>query len=142
MEMKYSSLDVGRCALQMAMTETREKENVLKKELRAKGVYAVAVDVGGEFSKVIPQIMERAVVAAEREGLVSETHVGGGVVAGATHSAIGQISPSASGFNLGGKVGIARWGEHLCVAIYAGVGVLNLNEICVGLSHRTIGRDM
>ena len=42
------------------------------------------------------------------------------------------------GFNVGGKIGIARCGEHLCVAIYMAVGVLNLNELCVGLAHRSL----
>ena len=47
----------------------------------------------------------------------------------------------AVGFNVGGKIGLARSGEHLCVAIYMGVGVLNLNEMCVGLAHRSLASD-
>ncbi|MCQ2362254.1 MAG: HutP family protein [Acidaminococcaceae bacterium] len=140
--MDYLSLDIGRAALQIAMSKTREEENKIKKDLLAKGLRTAAVDFGGEFIDVIPKITERAVVAAQREGLVSESHVGAGAVSGATHTAIGQISNLATGFNIGGKIGIARWDEHLCVAIYAGVGVLNLNEICVGLSHRTLSKDM
>lgn len=45
-----------------------------------------------------------------------------------------------SSADAGGKIGVARYGEHLCVAIYMGVGVLNLNELCVGLAHRSICR--
>lgn len=140
--MDYLSLDIGRAALQIAMSKNREEENKIKKELSEKGLRITAVDFGGEFIEVIPKITERAVVAAQREGLVSESHVGAGVVSGATHAAVGQISTLATGFNIGGKIGIARWEEHLCVAIYAGVGVLNLNEICVGLSHRTLSKDI
>jgi len=140
--MKFESTDIGRAALSMAMSETREKENTLKEELKREDIKAVAVNFGGAFSETIPKILERAVVAAQREGLVSETHVGAGVVAGATHSAVCQISPNAAGFNIGGKIGIARHGEHLCVAIYATVGVLNLNELCVGMSHRTLSTDI
>lgn len=136
--MEYTSLDVGRAALKIAMTKTRKEETALKKEFLQDGIRTTAVDIGGEFSTVIPKILERAVVAAQRENLVSESHVGAGAVSGATHTAIGQISNWANGFNMGGKIGIARFGEHLCVAIFAGVGVLNLNEICVGLSHRTL----
>ena len=44
----------------------------------------------------------------------------------------------AIGFNVGGKIGVARCGEHLCVAIVMGVGVLNLNELCVGVGHRSV----
>ena len=46
----------------------------------------------------------------------------------------------AIGFNVGGKIGIARFDEHLCVAIFMGVGVLNLNELCVGLAHRSLDK--
>jgi len=70
--------------------------------------------------------------------LVPSTHVGEGAVAGASRAALEQISPMAIGLNVGGKIGIARHGEHLCVAIYAGVGVLNLNEVSVGLAHRSL----
>ena len=139
--MEHQSGDVARAALEMALTETREKETELKKVLRSRDIRAAAVDIGGNFLDSIPTIMERAVVAAEREGLVTSSHVGSGVVAGATHSAIGQISDAATGFNIGGKVGIARCGEHLCVAIFAAVGILNLDETCIGLSHRTLGLE-
>ena len=64
--------------------------------------------------------------------------LGEGAVAGATHEALEQVVKKATGFNVGGKIGIARSGEHLCVAIYLGVGVLNLNEIAVGLAHRSL----
>ena len=55
--------------------------------------------------------------------------------------ALEQVKNKAVGFNVGGKIGIARCGEHLCVAIYMGVGVLNLNEMCVGLAHRSLASD-
>ena len=55
--------------------------------------------------------------------------------------ALEQVKVKAFGFNVGGKIGIARAGEHLCVAIYMGVGVLNLNELCVGLAHRSLASD-
>ena len=60
---------------------------------------------------------------------------------GAAHEALEQVKVKAFGFNVGGKIGIARAGEHLCVAIYMGVGVLNLNELCVGLAHRSLASD-
>ena len=67
--------------------------------------------------------------------------MGAGAVAGAAHEALEQVKIKAFGFNVGGKIGIARAGEHLCVAIYMGVGVLNLNELCVGLAHRSLASD-
>jgi hypothetical protein len=44
----------------------------------------------------------------------------------------------ALGLNVGGKIGIARWGEHISVAMFFGVGFLNLNEVVIGLGHRSI----
>lgn len=133
-----SSIDVGRAALRVALTETRAEEQFVKDKLKAEGIRATAVDFGGEFIPSIKKIMERAVVAAQRQGLVSETHVGAGAVAGATHGALEQVKNKAIGFNVGGKIGIARCGEHVCVAIFMGVGVLNLNELCIGFGHRSL----
>ena len=59
-------------------------------------------------------------------------------MAGAVRAALGQISAQAVGLSVGGKIGVARHGEHLCVAIYLGIGVLNLNEVAVGLAHRSL----
>ena len=137
-ETKYSSLDIGRAALKIAVTASRDEENDVKSRLAKQDITATAVDFGGEFIHSIVKIVERAVVAAQRQGLVPDNHVGAGAVAGAASAALEQVKNKAMGFNVGGKIGIARYGEHLCVAIYMGVGVLNLNEMCVGLAHRSI----
>ena len=136
-----SSVEIGRAALSIAITASRADENLTKDMLLAKGIKATAVDFGGEFITSIVKIVERAVVAAERQGLVTSTHVGAGAVAGAAHEALEQVKVKAIGFNVGGKIGIARCGEHLCVAIFMGVGVLNLNEMCVGMAHRSLASD-
>lgn len=135
---KYSSLDIGRAALKIAVTASRTEEAEVKQFLAHEGIAATAVDFGGEFVSSIVKIIERAVVAAQRQGLVPDNHIGSGAVAGAASAALEQVKIKAIGFNVGGKIGIARYGEHLCVAIYMGVGVLNLNELCVGLAHRSI----
>ena len=134
----FTSVDIGRAALKIAVTATRTEEQQVKAELAAKGIRSTAVDFGGEFVSSITKIIERAVVAAERQGIVKETHVGAGAVAGAAQEALEQMKLKALGFNVGGKIGIARQGEHLCVAIYMAVGVLYLNELCVGLAHRSL----
>lgn len=136
-----SSVEVGRAALRLALTVSRAEENAMKEVLQQQGFRCTAVDFGGEFIHSIVKIVERAVVAAQRQGLVTESHVGAGAVAGAAHEALEQMKAKAMGFNVGGKIGIARYGEHLCVAIYMGVGVLNLNEMCVGLAHRSLAGD-
>ncbi len=137
----FNSVDIGRAALRIALTATRQEELQVKDIMGRQGIRTTAVDFGGEFMPSVVKIIERAVVAAQRQGLVSETHVGAGAVAGAAHAAIEQVMRKAAGFNVGGKIGLARCGEHLCVAIFMGVGVLNLNEMCVGLAHRSLASD-
>ena len=83
-----------------------------------------------------------AIVAAQRQKVISDTHVGDGSVVGAMESAIEQVKPMAIGMNVGGKIGIARWNEHLCVAIFVGVGVLHFNEVTVGMAHRVLRNDL
>ena len=49
-----------------------------------------------------------------------------------------QISLKANGLNVGGKIGIARQGEHISVCIFLSIGLLHLNEVVIGLGHRAI----
>ncbi|WP_188396607.1 HutP family protein [Sporomusa sp. GT1] len=135
---EITSIDVGRAALRMAISETRQDEHDTRQLLAKRNLQTVAVDFGGEFIPSVKKIIERAVVAAQRQNLVPGNHVGEGAVAGAVHAALEQVSAKAVGLNVGGKIGIARHGEHLCVAVYFGVGVLNLNEVAIGLAHRSL----
>lgn len=136
--MDYSSIAIGRAALQLAITETRQEEQILRRELQEKGIRSVAVDFGGQFIPSISKIIEHAVVAAQRQGVVADNHVGEGALIGATQEALEQLKRKATGLNVGGKVGIARHKEHLSVAIYVGVGILHLNEIAVAVAHRSL----
>lgn len=133
-----TSIDVGRAALRMAISETRQDEHETRQLLAKQSIYTAAVDFGGEYVPSVKKIIERAVVAAQRQNLVPSNHIGEGAVAGAVRDALEQIASKAVGLNVGGKIGIARYGEHLCVAVYFGVGVLNLNEVAVGLAHRSL----
>lgn len=132
------SRDVGRAALMMSMTRSRDEERELKALFQAEGILAAAVDYGGEFVSSVMRIVERTVVAAKREGLIADTHVDEGAAMGAAREAISQISQKALGLNVGGKIGVARAGEHIAVAMFFGVGLVHLNEICVGLGHRAV----
>lgn len=123
------------------MSETREEEAELKEMFAGQGIKAGAVDYGGEYVSAVKKIVERAVVAAKREGVIRETHSEEGAVAGATREALSQIMPKAIGLNIGGKIGIARFGEHLSVAVFFGVGLLHLDEVAVGLGHRATPND-
>ncbi len=135
---EITSIAVGRAALRMAISESRQEEQDTRHIFAKQNIQTVAVDFGGEFITSVKKIIERAVVAAQRQNLVPSNHIGEGAVAGAVHAALEQIVPKALGLNVGGKIGIARHGEHICVAVYFGVGVLNLNEVAVGLAHRSL----
>jgi hypothetical protein len=130
---------VATAALRMALTSSRQEEGLLKKSLlEEQGVKAVAVDYGGEFISSVGKIVERAVVAAKREGVIKDTHADEGAVAGAAREAIAQIMPKALGLNVGGKIGIAHHCDHVSVAIFMGIGLLHLDEVAVGLGHRAV----
>ena len=105
---------------------------------RVQGVRVAAADFGGEFISSISKIIERSVVAAKREGLIESTHAEEGAIAGAAREAVSQIMNKAIGLNVGGKIGIARFEDHIGVCVYFGIGLLHLNEIAIGLGHRVI----
>lgn len=132
------SRDVTRAALMMAISHNREEEKKQRADWALLGVQATAVDYGGDFVPSVMRIVERAVVAAKREGLISDTYHEEGAVAGAAHEAITQIMGKALGLNVGGKIGIARYGVHVAVVLFMGVGLVHLNEVCIGLGHRVI----
>ena len=83
-----NSIEIGRAALRIALTSSRVEETKVKERLAEHGIRSTAVDFGGEFIPSIVKIVERAVVAAQRQGLVTESHVGAGAVAGAAHEAL------------------------------------------------------
>lgn len=127
-----------RAAAMMAMTETREQENKLKLKLAHEGIRSAAVDFGGEFTTAVQKVLERTVVAAKREGIISDEHAEEGAVAGAAHEAVQQLINKCVGLNLGGKIGIARCGSHIAVCLFFAIGLLNLNDVVIGLGHRAV----
>ena len=132
------SKEVARAAIEMALSATRDDERLLKERLHQFNIKAAAVDFGGEYLAAIKSIVERAVVAAKREFIIKDCHAEEGAVAGATREALSQIMPKALGLNIGGKVGLARRGDHVAVAVFFGIGLLHLDEVAVGLGHRAI----
>ncbi|MGR6836519.1 HutP family protein [Syntrophomonas erecta] len=137
--MEIGSKVVATAAIKMALTSSRQEETMLKRVLlEQEEVKAVAVDYGGEFITSVGKIVERAVVASKREGVIKDTHADEGAVAGATREAIAQIMPKALGLNVGGKIGIARHQDHVSVAIFLGIGLLHLDEVAIGLGHRAV----
>lgn len=136
--MKQRSEDVARAAVMIAISPSRDRENKLIKDLGAKGYKSAAVDIGGNLIESIPKVIERAIVAAHRTGIIKECHVHDGAVAGAAREAITQIASKATGLNVGGKIAIARYKEHLSVCVFMSIGLLHLNEVVIGLGHRSL----
>lgn len=136
--MNDASRDVAVAAARVAMTSTREEEKGVCREYYNTAIKVAAIDYGGDFSQAVPKIIERAVVAARREGLIGDSHAEEGAVAGAAHEAISQIYNKAIGLNLGGKIGIARSDNHIAICVFFAVGLLNLNDVAMGLGHRAI----
>lgn len=132
----FGSKKIASAAIKMALSENREEENQLKNELSKINIKSVAVDIGGEYEASIQKIVERAIVAAKREGVIKENHHDEGAIAGATREALSQILPKALGFNVGGKIGVARQGDHISVAVFLGIGLVHLDEVAIGLGHR------
>lgn len=132
------SKTVARAAITLAMTGTREEEAQMKASFLEQGIRTAAVDYGGEFVASVMKIVERAVVAAKREGVIGDTHHEEGAVAGAAREALSQVTTKALGLSVGGKIGVAREGEHVAVAVFFGIGLLHLNEVCIGMGHRAI----
>ncbi len=132
------SREVARAAIKMSLSESREEERELKNAFAKLNIKTAAVDYGGDFVTSVNKITERSVVAAKREKVIQELHADEGAVAGATREAISQVMPKAIGLNVGGKIGIARYKDHISVAIFFGVGLLHLDEVAVGLGHRAV----
>ena len=136
--MNLDSVDVARAAIEMAITSSRAEEDQKAKDLKEKGIRAAGVDIGGNLIESIPKVIERAIIASRRSGVIKESHVHDGAVAGAAREAIMQVAAKASGLNVGGKIGIARSKEHLVICIFMSIGLLHLNEVVIGLGHRSI----
>lgn len=134
----FGSKDICSAAIQMALTRDRAAEAELKNKFLKDNIKTVAVDFGSDFGSAVSKILERAVVAAKREGLIDESHAEEGAVAGAAHEALQQIIDKCVGLNIGGKIGIARHGSHISVCLFFTVSLLNLNDVVIGLGHRAV----
>ncbi|WP_066507703.1 HutP family protein [Abyssisolibacter fermentans] len=135
--MTNKSTDVAKAAVKMAIS-SRDEEDYYISNFKKKDIMCTAVDIGGNIMASIPKIIERSLVAAKRSNIISDCHVHEGAIAGAAREAITQVSSKAIGLNVGGKIGIARSGEHVSVCIFMSIGLLHLNEVVIGLGHRSI----
>ena len=136
--MHHGSIDISKYAIKMAIS-SREEEETLIELFKSQKVLTTAVDFGGNFIQSMPKIIERALVASKRNNIIEECHIHEGAVAGAAREAMMAVMNKANGLSVGGKIGIARSGEHISVCIFMSIGLLHLNEVVIGIGHRTIG---
>ena len=134
----YDSVDVARSAIQLAITPNRGAEEKIINRLAEKEIKGIAVDVGGDVVNSVHVVIERAIHASRKAGLTWENHVQDGAIAGAAREAIMQIAEKATGLNGGGKIAICRHQEHLSVCIFMSIGLLHLNDVVIGLGHRSL----
>ncbi len=131
------SLDIPKEAVRLALT-TREEEKELILKIQSMSGEAAAVDIGGNVSTSITKILERALVASKRAGLIPDEYAAEGAVMGATRDALMQILERSNNLNVGGKIGLVRMGDDIAVCIYVSIGLLHLNEFAIGIGHRTL----
>lgn len=137
----YRSTEVAKMATRMAIS-SREEEEKLSEEFLKKGAKVAAVDIGGNITESIHKILERAMVSAKRNKLITDQHLDEGAIIGATRDAIMQVINRCNGQSVGGKVGIARKGEHISVCIFLSIGLLHLDEVVIGIGHRGIPNNV
>ena len=135
--MESNSTKIAKIATKMAICNRNEEEE-LKRYYIEQGIKVTAVNIGGNINSSISKILESALVAAKRNQLIREEHLHEGAVIGATRDAIMQISNRANGQNVGGKIGIARGGEHVSVCIFLNIGLLHLDEVVIAIGHRSL----
>jgi hypothetical protein len=135
--MGNSSVEVAKIATRMAIS-SREEEEKLKIDYLKNGAKVTAVDIGGNIIDSVHKILERALVASKRNGLIREEHLHEGAVIGATRDALMQVINRCNGQNVGGKIGIAKKGEHIAVCIFLSIGLLHLDEVVIGIGHRAV----
>ena len=85
------------------------------KRIFKQGIKTTAVDYGGEYVTSAIKIVERAIVAAKREG-VKDTHAERGC-SRRHREALSQIMPKGLGFNIG-ENRHARQADHGCSFVF------------------------
>ena len=134
----YGSVDVAKAAIRLAITGSRQSEEQMIQTLLEKGVHGAAVDVGGNVVNSVHTIIERVITASRKTNVTREAHVQDGAVAGAAREALMQVLQKSTGLNGGGKIAVCRHKEHLSVCVFMSIGLLHLNEVVIGLGHRSL----
>jgi len=134
----YNTVDIVRAAIALAITPDKTSEDMEIDKLKKQGIKVIVIDVTGNFRDSTHIIIEKAIIASRENGLTEETHVEESAIAGAAREAIMHIATKSSGVHGNGKMAICRYKENLSVCIFMCIGLLNLNEVAIGLGHRAV----
>ena len=86
------SKEIMAAAIRLAVTGSMDEEKELVRQLSDQGIRAAAVNFGGEYISSIGKLIERTIVAARREGVITDAHNEEGAAAGAAHEAVIQMN--------------------------------------------------
>ena len=119
-----SNLTVGRAAMLLALTATREEEDELKKNIElGNNIKCAVTEVGGKVNDFKEKITNSVIGAALNCNVIEKDSRQVHALLHATMEAEnGMLFGSAIGLNLAVKVGIARDAEWIAVALFGQSG--------------------
>lgn len=114
------SHNLGKCALVLAMTESKSEEEECKKALAARGLRCVATEAGGGSERDFQEKMTKAVIgAALNTGLVEkEARSVHALIHAAEEAKRGVFVNTSSAVNVALKIAIVRNQEWVAIALY------------------------
>lgn len=128
-----------RIALSLALSETREKEDELKKSMVSKNVHCAVTEIGGTFATLQPtgKLTHSVLSAAINTGVIKKEPKGIHALVHATLEASNSIfvhTNSNASYAL--KIGIATDRDWIAIAIFGRSSLHALSEHCrVGLGY-------
>lgn len=136
---KQEKPSLERTALALALTETREKENELKKLMLSQNVYCAVTELGGTYSALQPtgKLTHSVISAAINTGAIQkEPKAIHAVVHATLEASNGIFVHTNSNASYALKVGIASDQDWIAIAIFGRSSLHALSEHCrVGLGY-------
>ncbi len=133
------NLSVAKVAMVLAMAEDVYDRELIKM-LEEMGIKAITTRAGGMGDNVRNKIVRNALVAAENGNIIAESDANRSIFIRCIEDAMKMFEgPIAMILGTGIKIGIARRGQHLAVALYGNVGIPGIGgdkEVCgVGVNY-------
>lgn len=135
----YDKPSLERIALSLALTETREKEDELKKWMLSKNVHCAVTEIGGTFAALQPtgKLTHSVLSAAINTGIIKKEAKDLHALVHATLEASNSVfihTNSNASYAL--KIGIATDRDWIAIAIFGRSSLHALSEHCrVGLGY-------